>query len=225
MLVHCDSYDKAVSLAVQQATRYEAGDPLQDATGLSPLASAAQRDRVLSYVEKLLADGARPATGGPQPPDTLPLGYYVRPTVFADVRPDMVVATEEIFGSVLCVLPYETEQEATDIANGTPYGLAAAAWSADQDQAVAVARQLRAGRSRSTAGLQRRRAVRRFRAVGLRPRAGRAWYGGVPRGQGAPVLIGAVGHCDRELACVIGVCAPGLGRAMPDLRCARIPGI
>ncbi len=145
MLVHRESYDEAVSLAVQQATRYQAGDPLQDATGLGPLASAAQRDRVLSYVEKLLAEGARLATGGPQPPDALPLGYYVRPTVFADVRPDLVVATEEIFGPVLCVLLYETEQEAIDIANGTPYGLAAAVWSADQDQAVAVARQLRAG--------------------------------------------------------------------------------
>ncbi len=145
MLVHRDSYDEAVGLAAQYAERYEPADPQLDATRLGPLASAAQRDRVLSYLEKGLAEGARLATGGPQRPDGLPVGYYVRPTVFADVTPQMVVATQEIFGPVLCVLPYETEQEAVDIANGTPYGLAAAVWSADQDHAVSVARQLRAG--------------------------------------------------------------------------------
>ncbi len=145
MLVHRDTYDEAVGLAAQYAERYEPADPQLDSTRLGPLASAAQRDRVLSYLEKGLAEGARLATGGPRVPDGLPVGYYVRPTVFADVTPQMVVATEEIFGPVLCVLPYQTEQEAIDIANGTPYGLAAAVWSADQDHAVSVARQLRAG--------------------------------------------------------------------------------
>lgn len=145
MLVHRDSYDEAVGLAAQYADRYEPADPQLEATRLGPLASAAQRDRVLSYLDKGLAEGARLATGGPAQPAGLPLGYYVRPAVFADVTPQMVVATEEIFGPVLCVLPYETEQQAVDIANGTPYGLAAAVWSADQDHAVAVARQLRAG--------------------------------------------------------------------------------
>jgi aldehyde dehydrogenase (NAD+) len=145
MLVHRSSYDEAVGLAVQNAERYEPADPQLEATRLGPLASAAQHDRVLSYLEKGLSEGARLATGGPQQPDGLPVGYYVRPTVFADVMPQMVIAREEIFGPVLCVLPYETEQDAIDIANGTPYGLAAAVWSADQDQAVAVARQLRAG--------------------------------------------------------------------------------
>ena len=145
MLVHRDAYDEAVGLAAQYAERYEPADPQLDSTRLGPLASAAQRDRVLSYLEKGLAEGARLATGGPRVPDGLPVGYYVRPTVFADVTPQMVVATEEIFGPVLCVLPYQTEQEAIDIANGTAYGLAAAVWSADQDHAVSVARQLRAG--------------------------------------------------------------------------------
>jgi acyl-CoA reductase-like NAD-dependent aldehyde dehydrogenase len=145
MLVHGDAYDEAVSLAARYAERYQPADPQLEDTRLGPLASAAQRDRVLSYVEKGLAEGARLATGGPQRPDGLAVGYYVRPTVFADVTPQMVVATEEIFGPVLCVLPYQTEQEAIDIANGTPYGLAAAVWSADQDHAVSVARQLRAG--------------------------------------------------------------------------------
>ena len=145
MLVHRASYGEAVALAAQYAERYEPADPQLDGTRLGPLASAAQRDRVLSYLEKGLAEGARLAVGGPQPPDGLPVGYYVRPTVFADVTPQMVIATEEIFGPVLCVLPYETEQDAVDIANGAPYGLAAAVWSADQDEAVSVARQLRAG--------------------------------------------------------------------------------
>jgi aldehyde dehydrogenase (NAD+) len=112
---------------------------------MGPLASAAQRDRVIGYIEQGLAGGARAVTGGPQPPAGLDCGYYVSPTVFADVTPDMVVAREEIFGPVLCVMAYGTEEEAVEIANGTPYGLAAAVWSADHDHAVAVARRLRAG--------------------------------------------------------------------------------
>jgi aldehyde dehydrogenase (NAD+) len=145
MLVHRDDYDEAVGLATQNALRYEPGDPQAEDTRLGPLASAAQRDRVLGYIEKGRAEGARLAAGGPQPPAGLPVGYYVQPTVFADVAPDMVVAQEEIFGPVLCLLPYSTEDEAVAIANGTPYGLAAAVWSSDQDHAVGVARQLRAG--------------------------------------------------------------------------------
>lgn len=145
MLVPRDSYADAVALAAECADRYEPADPQLDSTRLGPLASAAQRGRVLSYLDKGQAEGARLATGGPQRPAGLPAGYYVRPTVFDDVTPHMVVATEEIFGPVLSVLRYQTEQEAIDIANGTPYGLAAAVWSADQDHAVSVARQLRAG--------------------------------------------------------------------------------
>ncbi len=146
MLVHRDSYDEAVSLAAVSAGRYEPADPSLDSTRLGPVASAAQRDRVVSYIEKGIAEGARPVTGGPQPPGGISgTGYFVQPTVFAGVTPEMVIATEEIFGPVLCVLPYDTEEDAVLIANGTPYGLAAAVWSADQDHAVAIARQLRAG--------------------------------------------------------------------------------
>jgi aldehyde dehydrogenase (NAD+) len=100
---------------------------------------------VVSYIERGIAEGARVAAGGPQRPAGLDGGCYVRPTVFADVTPDMTIAQEEIFGPVLSVIGYSSEQEAVAIANGTPYGLAAAVWSADQDHAVAVARQLRAG--------------------------------------------------------------------------------
>jgi aldehyde dehydrogenase (NAD+) len=145
MLVHADVYDEAVGQAAKNAERYTTGDPLAEGTRLGPLASAAQRDRVVSYIERGIAEGARVAAGGPQRPAGLDGGCYVRPTVFADVTPDMTIAQEEIFGPVLSVIGYSSEQEAVAIANGTPYGLAAAVWSADQDHAVAVARQLRAG--------------------------------------------------------------------------------
>ncbi len=145
MLVHQDVYDEAVGLAAKNAERYQPGDPLAEGTRLGPLASAAQRERVIGYIEQGIAEGARLATGGTERPDGLVTGSYVLPTVFADVTPEMVIAQEEIFGPVLCVIGYATEDEAVTIANGTPYGLAAGVWSADQDHAVAVARRLRAG--------------------------------------------------------------------------------
>jgi aldehyde dehydrogenase (NAD+) len=145
MLVHAGSYDDAVGQAAKNAERYPTGDPLAEGTRLGPLVSAAQRDRVRGYIERGLAEGARLATGGAQPPPGLDTGYYVQPTIFADVTPGMAIAQEEIFGPVLAVIPYSSEDEAVEIANGTPYGLAAAVWSADQDHAVAIARRLRAG--------------------------------------------------------------------------------
>jgi aldehyde dehydrogenase (NAD+) len=145
MLVHSSDYDEAVGHAAKNAERYTTGDPLAEGTRLGPLASAAQRDRVVSYIERGVAEGARVAAGGAQPPGGLDVGYYVLPTVFADVMPGMTIAQEEIFGPVLCVISYSTEEEAITIANGTPYGLAASVWSADQDHAVTIARQLRAG--------------------------------------------------------------------------------
>src|SRR5258708_38014687 len=96
-------------------------------------------------MERGVAEGARAVAGGPQRPAGLDTGYYVLPTVFADVKPDMTIAQEEIFGPVLSVIGYSSEDEAVDIANGTPYGLAAGVWSADQEHAVAVGRRLRAG--------------------------------------------------------------------------------
>ena len=145
MLVHADSYEEAVSLAVKNAERYPVGDPLAEGSRLGPLASAAQRDRVIGYIERGIAEGARVATGGTDPLPGLEAGSYVRPTVFADVLPEMSIAQQEIFGPVLCVLAYRTEDEAVAIANGPAYGLAAAVWSADQDHATRIARQLHAG--------------------------------------------------------------------------------
>ena len=145
MLVHADRYADAVGLAAAGAARYAIGEPSADGIRIGPLASAAQRDRVTGYIERGLAEGATIVAGGPEPLPGLEAGCYVRPTVFADVTPDMTIAREEIFGPVLCLLRYEDEDEAVRIANGTPYGLAAAVWSADQEHAVRVARQLRAG--------------------------------------------------------------------------------
>jgi aldehyde dehydrogenase (NAD+) len=145
MLVPAGRYAEAVDLAVAEAGRYPVGDPLDEGTRLGPLVSAVQRDRVRGYIERGVADGAQLVTGGAEPPPGLETGYYVQPTVFAGVTPGMAIAQEEIFGPVLSVIGYSSEDEAIQIANGTPYGLAAAVWSADQDHAVAVARRLRAG--------------------------------------------------------------------------------
>jgi len=145
MLVDADSYDEAIGLAVKNTERYTVGDPLDEGTRLGPLVSAAQRDRVLGFIERGIAEGARVVVGGTDPLPGLGTGSYVRPTVFADVRPEMEIAREEIFGPVLCVLAYSTEEEAVAIANGPAYGLAAAVWSGDQEHAVQIARRLRAG--------------------------------------------------------------------------------
>ena len=143
MLVPAALHDEAVALAVTAAEKYTVGDPFDPATRIGPMATAAQRDRVRGYVERGIAEGATLATGGPDAP--LEQGWFVRPTVFADVRPDATIAQEEIFGPVLSVLPYRGEDEAVEIANGTPYGLSGAVFSADLDRAVAVARRLRTG--------------------------------------------------------------------------------
>jgi aldehyde dehydrogenase (NAD+) len=143
MLVHSSVYDEAVALAVKAAERYTPGDPFAEETRLGPLASRAQFDRVRGYVTRGVEEGARLATGGTE--TTLGRGYYVPPTVFADVTPSMTIAREEIFGPVLSILAYDSEDEAVRIANDSPYGLAAAVWSADPDHAVAVGLRIKAG--------------------------------------------------------------------------------
>ncbi|MFI1202929.1 aldehyde dehydrogenase family protein [Streptomyces sp. NPDC020883] len=137
MLVHRDQYDEAVALAAAAAAKYVPGERL------GPLVSARQRDRVLGYLERGVAEGARPVAGGPRPPEGP--GFYVHPTVFADVTPEMTIAQEEIFGPVLTVLRYEDEDDAVRIANGTVYGLAGAVWAGDDAEAVAFARRLETG--------------------------------------------------------------------------------
>jgi acyl-CoA reductase-like NAD-dependent aldehyde dehydrogenase len=143
MLVPRALYDEAVALAAKAAERHTPGDPFDENTRIGPLVSRAQLDRVRGYIEKGLEEGARLVTGGAETP--LRPGHYVPPTVFADVTPSMTIAREEIFGPVLSILAYDSEDDAVRIANDTPYGLAAAVWSADRDHAVAVARRIKAG--------------------------------------------------------------------------------
>jgi acyl-CoA reductase-like NAD-dependent aldehyde dehydrogenase len=144
LLVPRPRHDEAVQLAVAQLGRLTLGDPFAAGTRLGPLASATQRDRVLGYIEKGRAEGATVAAGGGRP-SHLPTGYYVEPTIFANVAPGMTIAQEEIFGPVLAVIPYDTESDAVRIANDSIYGLAGGVWSASSERAMAVARQMRTG--------------------------------------------------------------------------------
>ena len=145
MLVPRSKLAEAEDIAVRTAESYTPGDPMGDAARLGPLVSAAQRDRVRGYIEKGIEEGAKLLTGGVEPPEGLEQGYFVRPTVFSEVRTDMTIAQEEIFGPVLSILPYDTEEEAIEIANDTVYGLAGGVWAGDAEHAKEVARRLRTG--------------------------------------------------------------------------------
>ncbi|MER7479810.1 aldehyde dehydrogenase family protein [Streptomyces sp. NPDC126510] len=135
MLVHRDQYDEAVELAAAAAAKY--------GERIGPVVNAKQQARVRGYIEKGVAEGARLVAGGPEAPREE--GYFVSPTVFADVTEDMTIAQEEIFGPVLSILRYEDEEDALRIANGTVYGLAGAVWAGDEAEAVAFARRMETG--------------------------------------------------------------------------------
>ncbi|MFI7680398.1 aldehyde dehydrogenase family protein [Actinophytocola sp. NPDC049390] len=143
LLVPADRHDEAVEVAAAAAAKYVPGDPALESTRIGPSVSAAQRDRVIGYIRTGIEEGATLAAGGPEPVEGR--GYFVRPTVFGNVRPDMTIAQEEIFGPVLAVLPYTDDDDAVRIANGTQYGLAAGVFGGDADRARAVAGRLRAG--------------------------------------------------------------------------------
>ncbi|MFC8277019.1 aldehyde dehydrogenase family protein [Streptomyces sp. NPDC057271] len=136
MLVPADRYDEAVALAAEAVARYVPGERV------GPLVNAKQQQRVRGYIEKGVEEGARIVAGGPEAPRET--GYYVSPTVFADVTPGMTIAQEEIFGPVVSLLRYEDEDEALAIANGTVYGLAGAVWG-EPEAAVAFARRMETG--------------------------------------------------------------------------------
>jgi aldehyde dehydrogenase (NAD+) len=144
MLVPRARHDEAVALAQAQLAKLTLGDPFDPATRLGPLASAGQRDTVLGFIEQGKKEGAVLAAGGGRPPH-LSKGFYVEPTIFAQVAPAMTIAQEEIFGPVLSILPYDAEDDAVRIANDSIYGLAGGVWAATRERALAVARRLRTG--------------------------------------------------------------------------------
>ena len=145
MLVPANKYEEAVELAAGFAEGYVVGDPTDEATKLGPVASSAQRDKVRRLITTAVDEGARVAVGGVEPPPGLDVGYYVQPTVLADVEPGSTIAQEEVFGPVLSMLSYTDDNDAVDIANNSRYGLHGGVWSADEGRALAVARRLRTG--------------------------------------------------------------------------------
>jgi aldehyde dehydrogenase (NAD+) len=145
MLVPAAKLAQVEALAKSVAESVVVGDPNSEKTTIGPVVSKVQFDRVEGYIAKGIAEGAKVVTGGAGRPDGLPKGYYVKPTIFSNVRNDMTIAREEIFGPVLCILPYENEEQAVQIANDTPYGLAAYVWSKDNLHARRVGARIRAG--------------------------------------------------------------------------------
>jgi acyl-CoA reductase-like NAD-dependent aldehyde dehydrogenase len=145
MLVPRERLAEAEQIAAATAEKFAPADPVGERSGIGPLVSDVQRERVRGYIAKGLDEGARLVTGGAEPPEDLPTGFYVRPTIFSDVTPNMTIAQEEIFGPVLVLIPYDDEEQAIAIANDTIYGLAAGVWAGDPARAERVARHLRAG--------------------------------------------------------------------------------
>jgi aldehyde dehydrogenase (NAD+) len=133
------------AIAAAAAETYTVGDPFADDSKLGPLVSQAQYDRVQGYIQKGLDEGAKLIAGGLGKPEGKEQGFFVKPTVFSEVRNDMTIAQEEIFGPVLSIVPYDDEAEAVTIANDSLYGLAGGVWAGDKDKAIAVAKQIRTG--------------------------------------------------------------------------------
>ena len=145
MLVPRSRLAEAEEVARRTVERFTPGDPFDEDSRLGPLASRAQWDRVQGYIQKGIDEGATVVSGGLGRPDGLARGYFVKPTVFSDVRTDMTIAQEEIFGPVLSILPFDSEEEAVEIANDSIYGLAGGVWAGSQEHAIEVARRIRTG--------------------------------------------------------------------------------
>jgi acyl-CoA reductase-like NAD-dependent aldehyde dehydrogenase len=145
MLVPREQLGAAEQIAAAAAEKFTPGDPFDPSTRLGPLVSETQRERVRGYIAKGEEEGARLVTGGTEPPEGIEKGFFVRPTVFSEVDPEMTIAQEEIFGPVLSIQPYEDEDDAVRIANATVYGLAGGVWSGDEERAKSVARRIRTG--------------------------------------------------------------------------------
>ena len=146
MIVPRSRQQEVVDLAVGALATLAMGDPLSDGNFLGPVVSAAQKRTVQGYVRTGIEEGARVVAGGADDPEGFDTGFYVQPTIFADVVNSMVIAQEEIFGPVLCIIPVDSEEEAIAVANESPYGLSGAVWADTHEHAIAVARRLQTGR-------------------------------------------------------------------------------
>tara|TARA_A100001015_G_scaffold229099_1_gene258968 strand:+ start:367 stop:1800 length:1434 start_codon:yes stop_codon:yes gene_type:complete len=145
MLVEKSMYDEAIERLKKYTESFEVGDPNKEGEHIGPVISKTQYNKIQSLIKKGIDEGAKLVAGGPGKPDGLNKGYYVKPTVFADVNNNMDVARTEIFGPVLSVIPFETEEEAIEIANDTPYGLTNYIQTQDPEKVKRVARKLRSG--------------------------------------------------------------------------------
>ena len=145
MLVPAPKLEEAYAIAKAAAEKIKAGDPYSDDTRMGPVSSEMQWNKVQGLIEKGVAEGAEIIAGGPGKPDGLEKGFYVKPTIFGHVTNDMTIAREEIFGPVMAILAYDTEDDAVAIANDTPYGLSAYVSGGDVERAARIAKRLRAG--------------------------------------------------------------------------------
>jgi aldehyde dehydrogenase (NAD+) len=145
MLIPVQLYEEAVTIAAAAAEKTVVGDPLAEGTHIGPVISENQYNKIQGLIETGIKEGAKLAAGGLGKPEGLETGYYVRPTVFRDVNNDMTIAREEIFGPVLCMIPYSSLDEAVRIANDSEYGLSGYVYGATEEEAMVVARRLRTG--------------------------------------------------------------------------------
>ena len=174
MLVPAAKLAEVEAIAKRVTESVVTGDPASEKTNLGPVVSKLQFERVEGYIAKGIAEGAKVVIGGSGRPDGLTKGYFVKPTIFSNVRNDMTIAREEIFGPVLCILPYDSEEQAVQIANDTPYGLAAYVWSKDNLHARRIGARIRAGQvTLNGASGNMNTPFRRLQDVGQRPRMGR----------------------------------------------------
>jgi aldehyde dehydrogenase (NAD+) len=145
MLVHRSQLSRATEIAADIARTIRVGPPSDESVVLGPVANRRQFDAVNAYIADGIASGAKLSAGGAGRPAGLDRGFYVQPTVFTDVDPSLRIAREEIFGPVLCIIPYDDDEDAVRIANDSPFGLAAYIQSSDLERARRMARKIRAG--------------------------------------------------------------------------------